>query len=557
MEVIDQEAGQDPLGIDQLDISVRVRGEVGIDSGVGAHGLIRRLRRRRGELGRIMPAWRHRFPGRPRQGTADHEDRLPRHILLLSWRCPRHPLAGGAEVMLLEHARRWVCQGHRVTLLCPRFPGAVRTEDIDGMNVIRIGGRFTVYPLAAIFYLLRLRSSVDTIVDVENGIPFFSPLYARKPIVCLLHHVHQRQFLVEFGPALGWIGRFLEAKIMPRVYAHVPFIVVSGSTAADLAALGVDAEHIRVVHNGLDHAAYGSPGTISERPRLLYLGRLKRHKRIDLAIELCARLRMHVPELVLDIVGAGDDEARLRALVHRLGLQEHVVFHGFVGHSEKVHHYSRAWALVCTSEREGWGLTTIEAAACGTPTLCLDAPGLRDAVQSGTTGFVARDMDDLCAAALRLITDDTWRTHLARGAEARARTFTWTASAEAGRDAVIDARLEHRGALARRPLGTTRTVTMMYRLDTVPIPAWSLVAEAVARETRGHDSVTILNDGISVNATVGSDDDVDAVGKRVQSTIDRFSSPNWTAVDTTIHVEDDNAANRLATTNRRFSHSSR
>lgn len=534
-------------------------GEMKYDWGGMAHLLCasaHQFRRQRRGRGRITPRWPRLFPERPLEGVTEREDRLPRHILVLSWRCPRHPLAGGAEVMLFEHARRWVRQGHRVTLLCPRFPGADRAEEIDGLNIIRVGGRFTVYPLAAIFYLLRLRSSVDTIVDVENGIPFFSPLYARKPIVCLLHHVHQRQFLVEFGPALGRIGRFLEGKIMPRVYARVPFIVVSGSTRADLAALGVDAEHIRVVHNGLDHDAYESPGTTSERPRLLYLGRLKRHKRIDLVIELCARLRVHVPELVLDIVGSGDDETRLRALVHRLGLQEHVEFHGFVSHDEKLHHYSRAWALVCASEREGWGLTTIEAAACGTPTLCLDAPGLRDAVQTGTSGFVARDMDELCAAALRLITDDAWRTHLARGAETRARAFTWSASAEAGRDAVIDARLAHRGAPGRRFLDRAQTVTMIYRSDAMPVSAWPLIAEAVAREMRGRDAVTLLHDGISVDVTVGSDADVDTVGKRIRNTIDRFSRQDWKTVSGTILPEDGGGSHRPSRTSRRFSHSS-
>ena len=306
--------------------------------------------------------WKARSRGEKR-GRSPEPARWPRHILVLNWRDPWHPHAGGAEIMLYEHVTRWQRAGHRITVFTAHYPGAGREEMRDGMHIVRRGGRFTVYVWAPLLYALRFRRRVDAVLDIENGIPFFTPLYSRKPRLCLVHHVHRDQFFSELGPVVAWVGRFLECTLMPFVYRRTRFLAVSESTRRELAQIGVPTSRCRVVHNGLDHGAYRRTIARSPSPRLLYLGRLKRHKRVDLVIDMCARLLADVPDLVLDIVGTGDDEARLRALVAARGLGRSIRFHGFASHQRKIALYSRAWALVTATQREGWGLSIMEAAA--------------------------------------------------------------------------------------------------------------------------------------------------------------------------------------------------
>lgn len=462
-----------------------------------------------------------------RAGRRTERARLPRRVLALSWRCPWHPEAGGAEVMLMEHLRRWSANGHEVTLFSAHFPGAAREETRDGIRIVRRGGRFSVYAWAAVLYVLKLRWSADAVLDVENGIPFFTPLYVRKPVICLVHHVHRDQFLWEFGPVLGRVGRFLECNLMPAIYRHTPFIAVSRSTREELASIGVDGERIGIVHNGLDHSAYRRFVQRSRKPRLAYVGRLKRHKRVDLLIDLCARLRDVAPELVLDIVGVGDDEDRLRRMVQDRGLQDMVQFHGFVSHSRKVAIYSQAWAVLMASEREGWGLCVVEAAACGTPALCLDAPGLRDAVQHGVSGWLAQDMDEAFSVATRLLTDPAWRDALAEGALERSREFTWDASASAGIDALVHAWLDHRKKPRRAEVPATTEVALVLRRSDIPVFAWPDVAEALKPHIRSGDTARSCDDGIELSLALKRETDIGSVGRRIDSVLDHFSRVAW------------------------------
>ena len=425
--------------------------------------------------------------------------RAPRRILVLNWRDPWHPQAGGAEVMLHEHARRWAQNGHTVTVVTAHYAGAAKEEMLDGIRFIRRGGRFSVYLWAAVLYMTRLGHETDVLMDIENGIPFFSPLYSRKPRVCLVHHVHREQFLWEFGTFVGRVGRFLECRAMPLIYRHTPFLAVSESTRAELLRIGIPANRCRVVHNGLDHKAYAPAVERSTQPRLVYVGRLKRHKRLDLVIDLCSRLRETVPDLVLDIVGTGDDETRLRTIVRERGLDTMVRFHGFASHARKLAAYSHAWALVTATEREGWGLSVIEAAACGTPTLALDAPGIRDAVRHDESGFLAPDLESLHDAASRFIMDRDWRNRLAEGARVRASQFTWERSAAGSREVLADAWLRRTSIPARQsPPHRPIRATLVFGQDVVPPWRWPEGRAAVQRQLRMGDTASIEPDGIHV-----------------------------------------------------------
>lgn len=136
----------------------------------------------------------------PRLWRSEKGEDVSYRLLALNWRCLRHPEAGGAELNITEQARRWAADGHHVTLVCAdpgREHAPQRDEVVDGVAIKRMGGRFTLYLWAALF-LLRHGWSFDYIVDVSNGIPFFSPLFTRTPSVLVIHHVHGQQWFSEF-----------------------------------------------------------------------------------------------------------------------------------------------------------------------------------------------------------------------------------------------------------------------------------------------------------------------------------------------------------------------
>lgn len=475
----------------------------------GPHGLISTLS---ASSRRTITQMRVRLRGRGKPEV----DRWPRRVLVMSWRDPWHPEAGGAEVMLYEHVRRWVRQGHEITILTAHYPGAAREQERDGLRIVRAGNRFTVYIWAAVLYLVRLRRQTDAVLDIENGIPFFTPLYVRKPRLCLVHHVHRDQFLSAFGPVAGRVGRFLESTMMPLIYRHTPFMAVSESTRRELAAIGIPPERCSVVHNGLDHAAYRRVIKRSATPRLLYVGRLKRHKRVDLIIDLAARLRERVPDLVLDIAGTGDDADRLQALVKQRGLQDVVRFHGFTSHARKVALYSYTWALVTTTEREGWGLSVMEAAACGAPALSLDVPGVRDAIAHGISGWLAPDLEGLYQSALRLLTDKPWRQRLSEGALERSHAFSWRTSAAGARAALAEAWLDHAPVSRRRASAPAFHATLVFSRGELSDSTWQTVPAEMRGRLRAGDRVAVTGDELQVTLAVTSESELPSVESRLR-----------------------------------------
>ncbi|MCJ7653301.1 MAG: glycosyltransferase family 4 protein, partial [Actinobacteria bacterium] len=290
-------------------------------------------------------------------------------ILVFNWRDIRHPEAGGAEVNIHEQAKRWVDWGHRVTLFTARPRGQKFRDNIDGIEIYRAGGRFSVYLLAVFAYLLVLREFADVILDIENGIPFFTPLYSRKPKVCLMHHLHQDQFLVEMGPYIGRIGRFMERCLVPFLYRTSTLVAVSRSTVGRKrgALRGGGTLRFEVVYNGLDHSLYRPGSQKYAKPTILYLGRIKAYKRLPRLIAMMPAVKRKVPEAELLIAGSGDALSEAEAEVERSGVSDCVRFMGHVSEMEKTRLLQSAWVMATPSMNEGWGVTVIEANACGTP----------------------------------------------------------------------------------------------------------------------------------------------------------------------------------------------
>ena len=352
-------------------------------------------------------------------------------ILVFNWRDIRHPEAGGAEVNIHEQAKRWVKWGHRVTLFTARSKGHKFRDNIDGIEVFRAGGRFTVYVWAIFAYLLFLRRHADVILDIENGIPFFTPFFSLKPKALLMHHLHQEQFLVELGPFFGRVGRFMERYLVPILYRKSKIIAVSQSTAnrKRQALFRGHKLRIEVIYNGLDHSLYVSRNEKFREPTIIYLGRIKAYKRLPRLTAMMPTVRLQVPDAMLLIAGDGDALGEVEAAVERQAAKNFVCFVGRVSEEEKIDLLQRAWVAATPSMNEGWGVTVIEANACGTPAVAFRVPGLDESIAHGKSGLLAESDEEFAQHLVSILNDPKLRQKLSEGAVEWAAAFDWDETA--------------------------------------------------------------------------------------------------------------------------------
>jgi len=351
------------------------------------------------------------------------------NILIFNWRDSESVYAGGAETYIHALAERWVAAGHAVTLFTSNDATQEPDGVINGIRVIRRGGFYGVYALAPLYYLVKFRGRFDAIVDCENGIPFFTPLYAKEPVYCLLHHIHQEVFRMSLSRPLAALARFLEKDLMPLVYKKCAFVTVSESSRRDMRALHITDKNIEVVYPGVD-LAFLVPGTKSETPTVAYVGRLKEYKSVHVLIKAFAKVLTEVPEAKLIIAGDGDDMGRLKKEVAHLKLERQVDFLGKVSEEEKRRILQGAWVCVNPSMMEGWGITVIEANACGTTVIASDVPGLRDSVRDRETGMLVPygNVNLFAAHITHLLKDETLRNMFSKHAVEWAQNFEWKKS---------------------------------------------------------------------------------------------------------------------------------
>ncbi|MEU9828401.1 glycosyltransferase family 4 protein [Micromonospora chersina] len=336
--------------------------------------------------------------GTPRTAEAPTTDAtvVGRRVAVLNWKDPWHPDAGGAEVYAWQVARDLVTAGAEVTFVTARPKGQSGDEISEGIRIVRVGGRWSIYP-RVLGWLARRRRQFDAVVDCQNGIPFFSPvvLPADVPVVCVIHHVHDRQFRLYFGPLVGRFGAWLEGPVARRVYRRAVTLAVSPSTAVAVRDRLHWTGPVVVVPNGADAAPPAAAGAARDsQPRVVCVGRVTRHKRVDLVLDAVDRLRAERPDLRLDIIGGGPDVATVRRLVDERGLNEVVTVHGHLPAAQRDALLAAAWLHVSGSWGEGWGLVVVEAAAAGLPTVAFDVDGLRDAVRPGRTGWLVDEGED-------------------------------------------------------------------------------------------------------------------------------------------------------------------
>jgi glycosyltransferase involved in cell wall biosynthesis len=352
-------------------------------------------------------------------------------ILVLNWQDSGNPQAGGAELHLQQIFSRIVARGHHVDLLCSGWANVPNKAQADGIEIFRVGTRHTYPFLAKRYYSRHLaQKNYDVLIEDLNKVPLYTPLWDAKNLVALVHHHYGGTVIREASAPLA-AAVWLSERPLGLLYRKIPFQAVSKSTAEDLARRGIPRNSIRVIYNGVDsHALTPDSSERADKPVFVYLGRLKKYKRVDTVIRAFASLNLD--DATLEIAGTGDYRAPLEGLAQSLHLGDRVKFLGFVPEDQKVHLLRRAWASVLASPKEGWGISNLEAAACGTPVIAANSPGIRESVIDGETGFlVPQDDPEAMAAAMRgLVQSPDLVNVLGAAGRKFAQTFTWDRSAD-------------------------------------------------------------------------------------------------------------------------------
>lgn len=351
-----------------------------------------------------------------------------RHVVFFNWRDTANPEGGGSERYVESMARGVVRHGGRATIFCAAHEGAPAEETIGGVRYVREGDHVNVY-LRGLWNLARRRfGKVDVVLDVQNGLPFFTRLGTRKPVVVLVHHVHREQWPIVFPGLMGTVGWWIERRLAPLLYRRSQYIAVSRATRTELGELGVDRGRIAVVHNGTAPPPAVTSAK-SPHPTIVVVSRLVPHKQIEHAINAVAALRADHPDIRLSIVGSGWWEDDLRKHSADAGVGDIVAFEGFVTEARKHEILAESWLMLLPSIKEGWGLVIGEAGSHRVPTIAYEsAGGTRESIAHLRSGLLVEDEAELISATRRLLEDTEERERLGTGALEMSHTFSWTHS---------------------------------------------------------------------------------------------------------------------------------
>ncbi len=350
---------------------------------------------------------------------------------LVNWQDRENPQAGGAELHLHEIFGRLAARGHDITLLCSGWKGSVPRARVDGMDVHRVGTRYT-FPLFARSYYRRhlAASAADVLIEDINKIPLHTPRWGAARSMVVVPHLFGTTAFQEAPLPLA-AAVWLAEQPLARVYGRLPFEAISESTADDLAARGIPRPSVRVIYCGIDSRRYTpDPSARSPYPLFAYLGRLRRYKGVDIVLRAFAALGDRSARL--EIAGTGDHRLALERLANMLDLGDRVRFLGFISEAEKLALLRRAWALALASPKEGWGITNLEAAACATPVVASNSPGIRESVRDGETGLLVPhgDIAAMARAMATLAGSRETVTRLGTAGRRFAEGFTWERAAD-------------------------------------------------------------------------------------------------------------------------------
>ena len=323
--------------------------------------------------------------------------------------------------------------GNNVNLYCYQFENSANEEIIDGIKIIREGSRNLFNFYVPWRYLTKFKKQdYDIVIDDINKIPFYLPLFVKKPVLAISHHFFGKSIFREAGYIIGLYVLIAE-KLIDFIYKKTPFVVVSQSTLDEFINRGFNKDNFKIVGNAITQSKFPLAVTQkSENPTITYFGRLKKYKCVDHLVQAFNIVIKKIPDAKLEFIGRGDYQPYLEKMSKELGINNSVTFHGFVDEETKNLLLSKSHLVVNTSLKEGWGITNIEANACGTPVVSADVPGLRDSVKEGVSGILYQhgNIDQLAAILIDLLQNPAKLIELSEGAVQWAKTFSWDDSAK-------------------------------------------------------------------------------------------------------------------------------
>ena len=351
-------------------------------------------------------------------------------VHILAWRDLEDPEAGGSEVHAANVARLWAEAGLEITMRTSAAQGAADDAHRDGYRVIRQGGRYGVFGSGIAGELMGRHGPADGMLEVWNGVPWFSPVWSRIPRAVMIHHVHQDMWDLVLAKWRAKVGKALETKIAPRAYRSSSIVTPSWSTRDEVVGiLGMQPDRVSVAPPGIDPKFHPGSEALSPTPLIVCVGRLMPPKRVDELIRVAHQVRTRHPDLELVIVGHGYERPKLEQLVTDLDATDWVRLAGYITDEELVSLYRRAWVVSSASIAEGWGMTLTEAAACGTPAVATNISGHRDSVVDNETGLLATSSRDMVEKLDAVLSDRELQVRLAENARKRAAKWTWEACA--------------------------------------------------------------------------------------------------------------------------------
>ncbi len=363
---------------------------------------------------------------------------------VVAWRDLDDAEAGGSELHAHEIQKRWAEAGIDVRLWTSRVDGAAREIGRSGYTVNRRAGRYAVFPRTAVAGLRRKIGTGDALVEIWNGMPFFSPLWSRAPRIVFLHHVHGEMWDMVLSPTLARIGRTIESRVAPPFYRRSEIVTLSNSAKLDLVTrIGHPADRVTVIPPGVD-PRFSPGGSLSSVPLVIAVGRLVPVKRFDRFVEAMIELKAETPDLQAMIVGEGYERPALEAQIAVASAGQWLTLPGRLPDAQLIEAYRRAWVLASTSSHEGWGMTITEAAACGTPAVATRIPGHEDAIVDNESGLLVASTREMAEAIGSILDNPMLRRRLSQGALRRTEDMTWERTAEVALQTLAAQVTQHR-----------------------------------------------------------------------------------------------------------------
>ena len=341
-------------------------------------------------------------------------------ILWFNWRDILNPDAGGAEVFTHEVMKRLTKRGYHMTLFTSRFKGCQLNENIDGVDIIREGNKYTVYKQAR-NYFKSYKHHYDLIIDEINTRPFFIPKFVReKQVIALIHQLARDFWFYETRFPLNYIGYYYLEKKWLSNYKDVTTLTVSDSTKMDLEQMGF--KKLFVVSPGLNVTPLSDMKEKEANPTVVFIGRLKKAKLPHHALQAFSIIKREIPDAKMWIIGDGYLRKKLESLKSK-----DVTFFGHVSNEKKYELLSRAHIILVPAVREGWGLIVTEANAMGTPAIGYDVHGLRDSIRHDETGITISERSPRAMAqqAILLLRDSNRLSKYSRNALQFSKQFNW------------------------------------------------------------------------------------------------------------------------------------